>query len=165
MSRTRLSTTVDEDLLQAARRVRSGDTDAAMIDEALRALVARHRSAEVEASYTAYDDHPLDEPDEWRDLASFRGAARVRSSAVSADWGALSIAVSPDRRSGFASDDGWGIGQGPRDPDGPCQRDPPLGQPIRPLDVAQRHRRSTRLLVRAHERHRDGVVAGGDLLS
>ena len=64
MSRTRLSTTVDDDLLQAARRVRSGNTDAAMIDEALRALVARHRSAEVEASYTAYDEHPLDEPDE-----------------------------------------------------------------------------------------------------
>jgi hypothetical protein len=75
MSRTRLSTTVDEDLLQAARRVRSGDTDAAMIDEALSALVARHRSAEVEASYAAYDEHPLDESDEWGDLASFREAA------------------------------------------------------------------------------------------
>jgi Arc/MetJ family transcription regulator len=75
MSRTRLSTTVDDDLLQAARRVRSGDTDAAMIDEALRALVGRHRSAEVEASYTAYDEQPLDEPDAWGDLASFREAA------------------------------------------------------------------------------------------
>jgi Arc/MetJ family transcription regulator len=75
MSRTRLSTTVDDDLLQAARRVRSGNTDAAMIDEALRALVARHRSAEVEASYTAYDEHPIDEPDAWGDLASFRQAA------------------------------------------------------------------------------------------
>jgi hypothetical protein len=29
-----------------------------MIDEALRALVARHRSSEVEASYRAYDEHP-----------------------------------------------------------------------------------------------------------
>ena len=74
MSRTRLSTTVDDELLQAARRLRPGDTDAAMIDEALRALLARHRSAEVEASYAAYDDHPLDEPDEWGDLASFREA-------------------------------------------------------------------------------------------
>jgi hypothetical protein len=46
-----------------------------MIDEALRALVARHRSAEVEASYIAYDEHPLDEPDVWGDLASFREAA------------------------------------------------------------------------------------------
>ena len=75
MSRTRLSTTVDDDLLQAARRVRSGDTDAAMIDEALSALLARHRSAEIAASYNAYDEHPLDEPDEWGDLASFRQAA------------------------------------------------------------------------------------------
>ncbi len=75
MSRIRLSTTVDDALLQAARRVRSGNTDAAMIDEALRALLARHRSAEVEASYAAYDEHPLDEPDEWGDLASFREAA------------------------------------------------------------------------------------------
>lgn len=75
MNRTRLSTTVDNDLLQAARRVRVGDTDAAMIDEALRALLARHRSAEIEASYTAYDKHPLDEADEWGDLASFRAAA------------------------------------------------------------------------------------------
>jgi hypothetical protein len=36
MSRTRLSTTVDDDLLQAARRVRAGGTDAAMFAEALR---------------------------------------------------------------------------------------------------------------------------------
>ncbi len=75
MARTRLSTTVDDDLLRLARRVRSGSTDAAMIDEALRALVARHRSAEVDASYAAYDEHPLAEPDEWGDLASFREAA------------------------------------------------------------------------------------------
>lgn len=55
--------------------MRSGDTDAAMIDEALRALVERYRSAEIDASYAVYDDHPLDEPDEWGDLASFREAA------------------------------------------------------------------------------------------
>jgi hypothetical protein len=29
----------------------------------------------VDASYAAYVDHPLDEPDEWGDLASFRQAA------------------------------------------------------------------------------------------
>jgi len=75
MGRTRISTTVDADLLSAARRVRSGDTDAAMLDEALRALVARHRSGEIDASYAAYDAHPLSEPDEWGDLASFREAA------------------------------------------------------------------------------------------
>lgn len=31
--------------------------------------------AEVDASYAAYDEHPLDEADEWGDLASFRRAA------------------------------------------------------------------------------------------
>lgn len=75
MSRTRLSTTVDETLLRNARDLRSGVTDAALIDEALVAFLSRHRSAEVDASYAAYDDHPLDEADEWGDLASFRRAA------------------------------------------------------------------------------------------
>lgn len=73
MSRIRLSTTVDADLLDSARKA-SGKPDSAMIDEALAALVARHRAAEVDASYAAYDAHPLDEPDEWGDLASFRRA-------------------------------------------------------------------------------------------
>lgn len=58
-----------------ARRTRSGITDAALVDEALTALPARHRAAEVDASYAVYDEHPLDEPDEWGDLASFRQAA------------------------------------------------------------------------------------------
>jgi hypothetical protein len=48
-----LSTTVDAALLEDARRLRSG----------------------IEASYAAYDRHPLDEPDAWGDLASFRRAA------------------------------------------------------------------------------------------
>jgi len=74
MSRTRISTTVDANLLENARGVRPNTTDAAMIDEALRALLARHRATEVNASYAAYDEHPLDEPDEWGDLASFREA-------------------------------------------------------------------------------------------
>jgi hypothetical protein len=75
MSRIRLSTTVNAELLDGARRVRSGITDAALIDEALGALLAHHRAAEVDASYAAYDEHPLDEPDAWGDLASFRRAA------------------------------------------------------------------------------------------
>ncbi len=75
MSRIRLSTTVDADLLSWARTVRSGITDAALIDEALGALLARHRSAEIDASYVAYDEHPPDEPDEWGDLASWRRVA------------------------------------------------------------------------------------------
>ena len=73
MSRTRLSTTVDAELLDSARRA-SKKPDSALVDEALAALLARHRSAEVDASYAAYEEHPLDEPDEWGDLASFRRA-------------------------------------------------------------------------------------------
>jgi hypothetical protein len=75
MTRIRLSTTVDAKLLGCARGVRAGITDAALIDEALGALLARHRSAEVDASYAAYDEHPVDERDEWGDLASWRRAA------------------------------------------------------------------------------------------
>jgi len=66
---------VNAELLAEARRVRAGVTNAVLIDTALEALLARHRAAEVDASYAAYDDHPLDEADEWGDLASFRQAA------------------------------------------------------------------------------------------
>ena len=75
MARTRLSTTVDANLLDSARSLRTGITDASLIDEALEALLCRHRAAELDASYAAYDAHPLDEPDAWGDLASFRRAA------------------------------------------------------------------------------------------
>jgi hypothetical protein len=56
-------------------KLRPDTTDAAVIDEALQALPARDRSAKVDATCAAYDEHPLDEPDEWGDLASFRTAA------------------------------------------------------------------------------------------
>jgi hypothetical protein len=75
MPRVRVSTTVDEGLLAEARRLHGDSTDAVVIDEALRALLARHRAAEVDAAYASYDEHPLDEADEWGDLASFREAA------------------------------------------------------------------------------------------
>jgi hypothetical protein len=75
MARARLSTTVDAALLESARKARSSSSDAALIDEALAALLARHRAAEVDASCAVYDEHPLDEPDEWGDLVSFRRAA------------------------------------------------------------------------------------------
>lgn len=75
MSRTRLSTTVDADLLDTARNLRVGITDARLVDEALEALLSLHRAAEIDASYVAYDTHPLSEPDAWGDLASFRRAA------------------------------------------------------------------------------------------
>lgn len=75
MTRIRVSTTVDESLLENARNLRSDLNDAALLDEALAALAAKHRAAEIDAGYAAYDDRPLDEADEWGDLASFRDAA------------------------------------------------------------------------------------------
>jgi len=70
-----VSTTVDEQLLSSARGLRSGLTDAALLDEALAALLAHHRDAELDAAYSAYDEQPIDEPDDWGSLASFRSAA------------------------------------------------------------------------------------------
>ena len=75
MARVRISTTVDEELLATARQTRSGVNDAALIDEALGALLARNRKAEIDAAYAAYDRLPLEVNDEWGDLASFRAAA------------------------------------------------------------------------------------------
>jgi hypothetical protein len=76
MARTRISTTVDAALLADARRTRDGGTDAELIDDALSALLARHRSAEIDEAYAiAYAAHPLDEADEWGDLDSFRSGA------------------------------------------------------------------------------------------
>lgn len=76
MPRTRVSTTVDQELLAVARNLGVGSTDAAMFDAALRALLASHRAATTDAAYAAaYAIHPLDEPDEWGDLASFSDAA------------------------------------------------------------------------------------------
>lgn len=74
MSRRRISTTVDDGLLERARHLRDWPNDAAMVDAALEALVTRHRKVEIDAAYGAYDRHPLDEPDEWGDLAAFHDA-------------------------------------------------------------------------------------------
>ena len=75
MARERVSTTVDGDLLEGARALHADLNDAALLDAALSALLARHRAAEIDASYEAYREHPIDEPDEWGDLGSFRDAA------------------------------------------------------------------------------------------
>lgn len=75
MARTRISTTVDAELLESARHALTGVTDSMLMDEALAALLARRRAAEFDAAYAAYDAHPLDEADAWGDLASFRAAA------------------------------------------------------------------------------------------
>lgn len=75
MARARISTTVDDELLKAVRRLRAGVPDSVLVEEAFRALVARSRAAEIDAAYAAYDKKPLDAGDEWGDLASFRAAA------------------------------------------------------------------------------------------
>jgi Arc/MetJ family transcription regulator len=75
MSRIRVSTPVDDELLAEARRIGGGAPDSALLDEALRSFLLRHRAAELDAQYAAYDHQPLDQPDEWGDLASFRSAA------------------------------------------------------------------------------------------
>jgi len=76
MARTRPSTTVDHELLDRARKTLIGASDAELIDEALTALLAKHCAAEIDAGYAvAYTAHPIDEPDGWGDLDSFRRAA------------------------------------------------------------------------------------------
>ena len=75
MNRVRVSTTVDGELLARVRGINRGSTDATLIDQALEALLARHRASEIDAGYSKYDQHPIDEPDEWGDLAAFRAAA------------------------------------------------------------------------------------------
>lgn len=76
MARLRVSTTVDESLLTTARSLRPDSQDSALLDEALGALIAQNRRAEIDASYAAYDDQPIDTPDEWGDLAAWGRAAR-----------------------------------------------------------------------------------------
>ena len=72
MPRVRVSTTVDQELLASARQACALLSDAALLDAA---LLARQRAAALDASYRAYDETPLDTPDEWGDLDSFREAA------------------------------------------------------------------------------------------
>lgn len=75
MARARVRTTVDGDLLRQAQQLRGGIDDAQLLDEALAAFVARHRATQIDVSYAGYEAQPIDEPDEWGDLASFREAA------------------------------------------------------------------------------------------
>ena len=75
MARSRVSTTVDEALLLEARSANPQHNDASLFDAALAALLARSRATAIDDAYRAYDEHPLDERDEWGDLASFRSAA------------------------------------------------------------------------------------------
>lgn len=73
--RSRVSTTVDKGLLAEARSANLGQNDAALFDATLNALLARTRAFAIDAACCAYNEHPLDEPDEWGVLNSFRSAA------------------------------------------------------------------------------------------
>ena len=75
ITRIRISTTVDAGLLAEARELCHRPNDASLLDEALSAVIATNRRSTIDAAYAAYDEHPLDEPDEWGDLDSFRRAA------------------------------------------------------------------------------------------
>ncbi|MXZ97425.1 MAG: DUF2191 domain-containing protein [Acidimicrobiaceae bacterium] len=76
MSRIRISTTVDEGLLERAKRSGAWNSVAAMVDAALEALVAAHREAQIDSAYEAYNERPIDEPDAWGSLADFHEANR-----------------------------------------------------------------------------------------
>ena len=67
---------MDAVLLKEARNRGAGSNDAELIDAALAALLDRYRRTELDRAYSAaYDEHPINEPDEWGDLSSFRDAA------------------------------------------------------------------------------------------
>ncbi len=70
-----MSITVDENLLSKARAANPQHNDGSLFDAALTALLARPQSAVSDDGYCAYDDHPIDGPDEWGDLQSFRSEA------------------------------------------------------------------------------------------
>ncbi len=74
MTRVRISTTVDRDLLGAAAGLHAWRNQSELIEAALEALLASRRNAEIDAKYRAYDVHPPKEPDEWGDLESFSEA-------------------------------------------------------------------------------------------
>lgn len=79
MPKKRLSTTVDADLLQRARDLQPGSSDASLVERALLSLLAQHRRALLDEAYTrAYTDQPMETQDDWGDLASFGEAAGSR---------------------------------------------------------------------------------------
>lgn len=81
MSREWLRSTVDGELMRSARQLEGWPNGGSLLDAALRSLLSVQRRREIDASYAAYDEHPIDEADEWGDLASFSDAARLSNSA------------------------------------------------------------------------------------
>jgi hypothetical protein len=75
MARIRVSTTVDGAPLAIARELCRRPRDAALLDQTLAAIITCHRLAVIDVAHEAYDVHPIDQPDEWGDLGSFRNAS------------------------------------------------------------------------------------------
>ncbi len=66
MSRIRISTTVDEYLLEQARSTSSWQSAAEM-----QSLVAAHQETQIDDAYQAYEECPVDAPDAWGRLSDF----------------------------------------------------------------------------------------------
>ncbi len=71
MSRIRISTTVDECLLEQARSTSSWQSAAEMVDAAMQSLVAAHQETQIDDAYQAYEECPVDAPDAWGRLSDF----------------------------------------------------------------------------------------------
>lgn len=83
MARERISTTVDSELLGQARAACGGARDSSVLEQALAALIAKHRAATFDQQIDAgYRDVALDRPDEWGDLGSFLEAAGAEQDAA-----------------------------------------------------------------------------------
>lgn len=73
-----MSATVDDQILEEARRLRPGVPVSAILAEALRLDVRARREEEIDAAYErAHTEHPIDERDEWGDLTSWSKSADV----------------------------------------------------------------------------------------
>ncbi len=62
-------------LLDQVRSALPDLNDAALLDRALSALYSEHRAAEVDRSYSVFDEVPLNTEDEWGNIANFLEAA------------------------------------------------------------------------------------------
>lgn len=99
MTRVRVSTTVDQQLLSDARRASGDQPDSALLDSALRSFLLTHRAAELDAQYDAYDNQPLETPDEWGDLVVRRGFSEDGSGSFDLGHDVVD-GVGPDERLG-----------------------------------------------------------------
>ncbi|WP_125567226.1 hypothetical protein [Nocardioides baekrokdamisoli] len=87
MTRLRISTTVDEDLLIRARACCNGAKDSTVMERALVALLAEHRAAEIDrridVSYAAVE---YAVPDAWGSLPGFLDAAGKAHGGPAESW-------------------------------------------------------------------------------